>query len=142
MDPKTTQELLNELKCAQDVGVFLQSNQAALIDMDLKGYLERLLSQKGCTKAQAIKRSGLHEIYAYQIFAGKKSPSRDKVIALCLGMRLDVEEAQHLLQIAGAAALYPRISRDSIILFALKKGLSAMECDEMLYELQERTLNG
>lgn len=140
MDIKTTQELINELTRSNNIHTYLDENNAQLLDMDLKSYLEQLLSKKGVSKKEAIARSGLHEIYAYQIFAGRKSPSRDKILSLCFGMYLSVEETQHLLNMSGSAGLYPRNRRDSIILFALEKGLSAMECDELLYELNEYTL--
>lgn len=140
MDKKTTQELINELKCSDKIEVYLEENSGQMLDLNLKGYLERLLKEKNCSKPQAIKRSGLNDVYAYQIFAGRKSPSRDKVLALCLGMKLTLEEAQYVLNMAGGAQLYPRSRRDSIIMFALKKGLSTMECNELLYELNEYTL--
>lgn len=137
---KVTQELLNELKEADDVTDYLEENNAEFCGSDLKHFLETLLNAKGLQKKTAISRSGLHEIYAYQIFSGKKAPSRDKVLALCLGMGLSLDEAQHVLNKAGAAALYPRSRRDSVVIFSLKKGMDARQCDELLYELGEATL--
>lgn len=137
---KKTQELLNQLKETDSISCYLKAYGAELLDRNFKAYLEQLIAIKPYSKREIIERSGLHEIYAYQIFAGKRSPSRDKVIALCFGMGLNVEEAQHLLNRAGVAELYPRDRRDSIILFALKEGLSVMECDELLYEMEEYIL--
>lgn len=135
MEKKTTQELINEIKSSNSIYTYLDENKAQLFDLDFKSYLNQLLKQKNCPKAYAIKHSGLSETYAYQIFAGKKAPSRDKVLALCFGMKLTISEAQHLLNKAGVSELYPRDQRDSVVLFALKKELSIIECNELLYEL-------
>lgn len=135
MEKKTTQELINEIKSSNSIYTYLDENKAQLFDLDFKSYLNQLLKQKNCPKAYAIKHSGLSEIYAYQIFSGKKAPSRDKVLALCFGMKLTISEAQHLLNKAGVSELYPRDQRDSVVLFALKKELSIIECNELLYEL-------
>lgn len=50
-------------------------------------------------------------------------------------MKLTISEAQHLLNKAGVSELYPRDQRDSVVLFSLKKELSIIECNELLYEL-------
>ena len=45
-----------------------------------------------------------------------------------------------MLKIGGAGALYPRIKRDSVIMFAIKEGLSLIDCNELLYELKENAI--
>ena len=56
--------------------------------------------------------------YCYEIMSGTpKNSSRDKIILLCFGLNLTVDEAQQLLKKSGYAALYARDSRDSIIIF-------------------------
>ena len=138
---KSTQELLNELKRSPSIQEYFSNNENELIDAGLKEYLDRLLDAKKLTKSDVIAKSGLNQIYAYQIFAGKKAPSRDKVIALGFGMSLLLDEMQRLLKIAGVSELYARVPRDSVILFALEKRLDVMACDELLYELGEYTLS-
>lgn len=93
------------------------------------------------TKNTAINNSALNQIYGYQIFDGKrKKPSRNKLIQLIFGMGLDITDSQRLLKIAGVNELYPRVKRDSIIIFALNKKISLSECDELLFELGEETI--
>ena len=49
------------------------------------------------TKIEVIRISQLNQIYGYQIFAGARLPSKDKIIAIALAMKLDVDTVQRLL---------------------------------------------
>ena len=137
---KNTEELLHELKTRTDIGDYLTENRQELCALSLKEHLEKLLKEKHLTKAKVIADSQLHEIYAYQIFSGRKHPSRDKLLALAFGFGLSVEETQRLLTVAGVSVLYPRVQRDSIILFSLEKGLPLMDCNDLLEEMKEESL--
>jgi hypothetical protein len=55
-------------------------------------------------------------------------------------MHLNLEETQRLLKIGGGSALYPRNKRDSVIIYAINNAYSVLDCDEILYELGEDTL--
>lgn len=78
--------------------------------------------------------------YAYQIFSGTKTPTRDKVLMLCIGFSLAVEETQRLLKITGYAQLYSKDERDNVILFGLTKKLSIIEINDILYEMNHNIL--
>lgn len=104
-------------------------------------YLATLLKKYSISKNEAINNSAISQIYGYQIFSGKRpNPSRDKILQLIFGMSLNLEDSQRLLKLAGVSELYPRIKRDSIILFAINKGLTIEKCDELLFELGEKTI--
>ena len=53
---------------------------------ELPQYLEEWLREKNLPKADVARQSNLNQAYVYQIFPGRKYPSRDKVIALAFGM--------------------------------------------------------
>jgi len=83
----------------------------------------------------------MSESYLYKINQGVKTNiSRDKVIQICFGFGLDCNESETLMRAANANPLYPRIRRDSIILFCLENGKSVIECDRMLDEAGEDTI--
>ena len=69
---------------------------------------------------------------------GTRKPTKDKLLQLCFGLKATVEEANRILVIADAGGLYGKNRRDCIIIFALDKGLSLNETNELLYELGER----
>ena len=76
-----------------------------MIDSALSNYLNQLLEEKSLKKSTVIKNSELNEIYGYQIFSGKRIPSRDKLISISFGLELSLEETQTLLKYAGFAPL-------------------------------------
>ena len=137
---KTTEELKNELQAARTPQEYFSVNADDLLNLSMKEYLSQLLTEKGLSRAQVISASGLNEIYAYQIFAGQKRPSREKLLCLSLGMALTVTETQRLLRLAGHSELYARIRRDSIILFGIENSLPLLRINELLFDQGEAIL--
>ena len=130
---KTTEELLKTLK-SSSLTAYLQDNKDELSDNPIAEYLSLAMEEKGLKKSDVIKNSGIQINYAYQIFSGLKLPSRDKLICLCFGMALSLNEAQALLKYSGFAPLYPRNKRDSVIIFALQNKKNVIECNLLLDE--------
>ncbi len=131
---KTTDELTSEIKAADNILDYLEQNREEMNLNSLPEYLEEWLKQKGVTKADVVRRSNLNRAYVYQIFLGKKYPSRDKVIALAFGLGLNTEETQTLLKQAGYRELYPRDPRDTLLLFAIGRGKNILEANDLLYD--------
>lgn len=97
--------------------------------------LDYLTYKKNLSPAQCIKLSGLDRNYAYQIFSGAKCPARDKVLALCFGFSLSLDEIQNLLKTTGYPILYAKNKQDSIIIFVIQRGCSITNVNELLYEM-------
>ena len=93
-------------------------------------------TRKGLEKADVWHDSGLTKDYAYEIMSGKstKNFSRDKVIIICFGLKLTVDEARQLLKKCGYAPLYARDTRDSIIIYSLWHHISIVKTDIKLGE--------
>ena len=121
------------LEDARDFDEFLKINQENMLDLTLSEYLTMLLRQKKLKRAEVIRDSGLEKAYVYQIFNGEKRPSRDKLIAIAFGLRLNAEETQRMLKLGGCSELYPRIARDAAILFSIQHGVDIWEADKLLY---------
>ncbi len=158
---KDTNELEHELAAAKSLEAYFEANTAELREETLAEHLARLLAEKHLEKADVIARSGLAELYAYHIFAGRKPhPSKPKVLALALAMQLTRKEAQHLLYYAGATPLYVRPSHERrrcepfarqsragtvawlkagmiLLLVILKKQLQRICFSDRLYDLRE-----
>lgn len=127
MKNKSTDDMMSELMKANHINEYIKNNETDMISPNLKEHLDELLLKKNLDKKDVIKASDLNAIYAYQIFAGVKTPSRDKLLQLCFGMRLSVEEAQSLLKANGYAPLYAKDKRDSVVIFALNNGKSVID---------------
>lgn len=138
---KNTQELLKLLKNSRKIESYLSSQSKELQEFSLPEYLDKLLKEKNLKKSQCILEANLQRNYGYQIFSGERTPSRDKLLSLCIAMRLTPEETHSLLCATGYADLYPKNKRDSILIFALEKHLNLLDTNELLYDLEEKTLD-
>lgn len=99
---------------------------------NISEYLNKLISDSIMSKSDIIKKSNLDRTYAYHILNGTRIPSRDKLIALAVGMNLTVDETDELLKVSRNMPLYPRDKRDAIIIFCIKSGKNVIELNEAL----------
>lgn len=129
---KNTEELEHELKSATNILDYLERNTHEMLQYSLTTYLNEWLAEKGLTKADVVRGSNLTRAYVYQIWSGRKHPSRDKVIALAFGLGLNADEAQTLLKQAGYGQLYPREPRDALLLFALQQRMDIIQANDLL----------
>lgn len=133
---KNTEELLHTLKNSPDLDTYFSQEENNLITTTLPDYLKALCEEKNISKAQCAKVSGLDRTYVYQIFSGAKHPTRDKLLALCFGFSLDLEETQNLLKSTSYPILYAKNKRDSAIIFALERKYTLIELNELLFEME------
>lgn len=131
---KSTDDLVNEIKESSNILDFLAENHEEMQLNGLTKYLEAWIQEKNLSKADVVRRSNLNRAYVYQIFLGRKYPSRDKVIALAFGLGLTADETQKLLKQAGYRELYPRDPRDALLLYAVGHGMTILEANQLLYD--------
>lgn len=130
-----TSTLLRQLFEAPDLDTFFDRYQPAMRLPDFHEYLLELCRDRQMKKETVIRRAGIERTYGYQLLNGTRKPSRDKVLQLALALRLDADETQKLLQIAGKSLLYPRLKRDAAVLYCVSHGHSAMDAQLLLQEL-------
>ena len=82
----------------------------------------------------------MSEVYLHQVFAGRRKPSRDRLICLCIGLGATLEETQKLLERAACARLYPRLKRDAIISYGIVHHMELPEINDELFTENEKTL--
>ena len=126
------------LDTAHTIGEALEG--AGLDQRAFSAWLLYLVAAQGLDRRTVIKRSRLNQTFAYQIFAGTRRPSRDKLVQLAFGLNLNVMQACELLQRGSVSALLPTCRRDVIIAYCLHHGLDVGACDDLLWDLNERTL--
>ena len=132
---KSTEQLMNELKNTTDIGDFLSKNQNEMIDLSLSEYLRQLLEKYNLEKSDVFRRAKMTESnYGYELFRDdSKKASRDKLIQICVGFPLTIEETQEVLRYGKVRTLYPRDERDAYILFALKNGYDVAQLNDLLF---------
>ena len=122
------------------IDTYLQENADTFVGQNVVALLTELYEKKHLTKAALARQAGMSEVYLHQVFAGRRNPSRDRLICLCIGLKATLEETQELLRQAGYAQLYPRVRRDAIILHAIAHLTPLPLLNDKLYEENERTL--
>ncbi len=138
---KSTAELLEELKSCTEFKSFYKENGDELLPTaELSHYLNELVKKHGIKKSEAIKRSELSEVYAYQIFSGIRVPERKKLLSLAVGMELELDEIQNLLRCSGYAPLYAKNTFDCIVIYGICKKLSVADINFILFDYELETL--
>lgn len=138
---KSTDELMNILKSEPDIDSYIEENNEDITDISLTRYISDLLEEKKLTAAKVARRGQMSDSYFYKISQGvKENPSRDKIIQMCFGFALDAEESRRFMRVARVGELYPRIRRDSIILFCLENHIDILECDKKLEEAGDKPI--
>lgn len=138
---KSTDELIKILNSKKSYQDFFEEEVNELVFSSISEYLEVLINEKALKKSDVIERANLDKNYAYQIFNGNKTnPSRDKLIMLAFGMKLNLAETRKLLKLCNTADLYARSPRDSIIIFCIMKGKSLITCNEYLSDFSLKIL--
>lgn len=140
MDKKNTDGLRQELMDSTDLSQFLSRNQEQFVDKSIAELLNHLFEKKNISKAALAKQAGMSEIYLHQIFAGRRTPSRNRLLCLCYGLEASIEETQELLRLCGMAELYPKLKRDAIIYYGLLHKLDLFVINDKLFDENEDTL--
>lgn len=137
-----TDTLMRRIFKASNVEDVLKQNAPSMQAENFCACLNDLCRELGAVPEQVIRRSQIDRSYGHQLFNGTRKPSRDKVLQLAFGFGLNVDQAQRLLRSAGKSLLYPRLQRDTIILFALDKGMTLFELQELLERYEATPLGG
>ena len=140
MKKKDTDDLQQELMDSTDLTQFLSKNSEQFVDKSVTEALNQLFQRKNISKAALAKQAGMSEIYLHQIFAGRRNPSRNRLLCLCYGLEASVDETQEMLRLCGMAQLYPKVKRDAIIYYGLLHGVGLFEINDRLFDEDEETL--
>lgn len=127
MEEKTTRTLskrLEQVRNCVEGDTFIEENLTQQ-PMELHEYLNLLIAEHTTTAADAARRSNVSKNYIYNILNGeRKNPSRDKILALCVGIGASFAQTNRALELAKYAPLYPKDERDVRIAVAINKGMT------------------
>ena len=133
-------DLLNDIDDESNLDIFISNTLNNSKNIKLYEYIEKIFKEKNLKKSTVIKNADLDRTYAYEILRGDKKPSRDKILQLCIGANLSLEETNKALKIGDCGELYPKILRDSILIFAINKKLDIIKVNDLLYSYNELSL--
>lgn len=128
----STNTLLNRIIRGKDFKKVLEDNSEEFEEQSVSDYLNELCYIHNEVPERIIKKAQIDRTYGHQIFNGTRLPSRDKLLQLAFGFGLSLDETQKLLKISGKSALYAKIRRDAVCIFAISHNMDMMELQDML----------
>ena len=136
----STDELETELRRSPSLDSFLSEQEECFKDTEFTDLLIRALDKSGMSKAALARESYTSEVYLHQIFSGRRRPSRNRLLCLCIGLRISLEDCQELLRRNRNAMLYARYRRDAVIEYGIIHGMNLYEINDRLFQENEETL--
>jgi hypothetical protein len=141
-DNSSTITLLKKLFNSPNLEIFIESHESEMHILPFHAYLSCVCEEKGEIPEHVIKRSSIDRTYGHQLFNGTRKPSRDKVIQLAIGLELNFEQTQKLLQVGQKSILYPKIKRDAVIIHCIRNKKEINETQAVLKTLGLTPLSG
>lgn len=144
MDEKKTSELLqvlNSINNKDTLNDYINNKINSYDTLTLSDYFDAIFKEKNLKKSDVINSTNLNRTYAYQILNGTKKASRNKILQICIGAKLNLNETQKALTLGNVGNLYAKNPRDSIIIFSLNKGISVLDVNDLLFQFEEEILD-
>lgn len=120
---------------APNLEQFIKNNAGEMLLPSFSEYITELCKKQGGVAERIIKRANIERSFGHQIFKGARNPSRDTVLQLAFGFEADINMVQELLKHAGMSTLYPRIKRDTAIIYCLYHHFTVVETQQVLHEM-------
>lgn len=135
-----SKDFMSELKSCGEYCEFYNTNKEILKQKDYVATWQRALKDLKIKKADVIAKAEIGYTYFYDILRGDKHPTRDILIKLFLATELDLDSCQEILYTYDWAYLYPDVTRDSIIIYAILNRLNLAQANALLREHNQNTL--
>lgn len=113
------------------------SLEDALKDMytdSFEKHLQQYINKKGLKNSEVYAAANISKQYFSKLLKGQVKPSKEKVLALAVGLRLNLDETVDFLRLAGYA-LSPISQTDVIVEYFIKRqDYSVMKIDIVLFD--------
>ncbi len=133
MTRKNTGDLQAGLMRQPNLETYLDENREQFVNPSAADLLLSLFDQSGVSKAAVARNGCMSEVYLHQVLSGRRNPSRDRLLCICIGLGATLEQTQQLLKQAGYAPLYPKHRRDAIISHGIVHGTPLSEINGKLF---------
>ena len=98
------------------------------------GYLLGLITKKGLKKSEVYAAANITKQYFSKLLNDQVNPSKEKVLALAVGLKLNIKEAEELLQYAGYA-FSPISQTDQVVKYFIEhKDYNVLKIDIVLFD--------
>ena len=104
--------------------------------------LQKMIIERNLKNVEVYTAANISKQYFSKLLKGKVNPSKEKTLALAVGLRLSPEEAEAFLNLAGYS-FSPLSQTDHIVKYFLKnRNFSVMSIDMVLFDFGLETLSG
>lgn len=134
-------EELDEIVCGSVINA-VEADPAQSLDDALKSiytdsfekHLQKLINKKGLKNSQVYAAANISKQYFSKLLKGQVKPSKEKVLALAVGLMLNIDETVDFLRIAGYA-LSPISQTDTIVEYFIRnKDYNVLKIDIVLFD--------
>ncbi len=101
---------------------------------DIHILINKYIVEKEIPHTEIIRMLNVERSYGYQLLNGKRIPTRDQLIRIGLILKLDFEEFQRMLKIAGKEILYARSLIDARVIYSVERGLDYEKAREFIWK--------
>lgn len=125
MAKKSTDELNHILgQTSTNIEEYLAENAENLVgeDRPFSVYMHEMIKKYGKTQQEVFLQADLPMRFGYKILSEEKhTKQRDIILRICYATGMTLDETQRALTLYGMAPLYPRISRDAVLMIAFNQ---------------------
>ena len=87
MKDKTTDDLRQALMAESNIDSYLRENQPFFAGQSIAELLAVYYERTDLSKAALARKAGMSEVYLHQVFAGRRNPSRARLLCRAWGWR-------------------------------------------------------
>lgn len=101
---------------------------------DIHILINKHIVEKNITHTDIIRALNVERSHGYQILNGRRVPTRDQLIKICLFLGLEFDEVQRMLKTAKKDILYARDMTDAKIIYSIEHDLGYEEACEFIWK--------
>ena len=101
---------------------------------DIHILINKHIAEKNAAHADIIRNLNVERCYGYQLLNGRRIPTRVQLIKIGLLLKLDLDEVQKLLKVAGKEILYARNVTDAKVIHAIEHELPYDTACEFIWD--------
>lgn len=134
-DTSKIMEEINRMKDLQEIKEYSDTHKEDVHYPRPMDYLLKCAEKHGIDSKCFKDKKILDPSFAGKLISGSRKPNRNHLLMFALLGKLTLDETQNLLKYGRATPLYPKVQRDSVIIFGLLNNFKLRDVDEALNDM-------
>lgn len=130
MEQESTSNLIGILQNTneKDIDKYYSQYVKSKSYQSFTAYMDDLIALKRLKRQDILARADIPQKYGYKLLSGESHTSnRDKILRICLAMKLTLTETQRVLVLYGMQPLYPKNKRDAFLIIAINTSMHSID---------------